>query len=103
MILTLETNGSLLYLFSSALEAESRLEAIDVENTEYEFCDDTGQRFVGEIIAPISKFGAGSFRLKPDGTPDRAVTASFVARARSLDQTCNGIKSLDDLRRLYVA
>src|ERR1039458_6569242 len=72
MILTLETNGSLLYLFSSALEAESRLEAIDVENTEYEFCDDTGQRFVGEIIAPISKFGAGSFRLKPDGTPDRS-------------------------------
>jgi hypothetical protein len=103
MILVLETNGSLLYLFSSALEAESHLEAIDVENSEYEFCDDTGQRFIGEIIAPVTKFGAGSFRLKPDGAPDRAVAASFVSRARSLDQTCNGIKSLDDLRRLYVA
>ena len=103
MILVMETNGSLLYLFLSALEAESHLEAIDVENREYEFCDDTGQRFVGEIIAPVTKFCAGSFSLKPDGTPDRALVATFVSRARSLDRTCNDIKSLDDLRRLYVA
>jgi hypothetical protein len=102
MILVLETNGSLLYLFSSALEVESHLEAIDVENSEYVFCDDTGQRFVGEIIAPVTKCGAGSFSLKPDGTPDRALVAAFVSHARSLDRTCNGIKSLDDLRRLYV-
>jgi len=99
MILVLETNGSLLYLFSSAAEIESHFEAIDVENSEYEFCDDAGQRFVGEIVSPVTKFRAGSFRLKLDGIPDRAVVASFLSRARSLDRGCGGIKSLDDLRR----
>jgi hypothetical protein len=101
MILVLETNGGLLYLFSSAAEAESHLEAIDIENDEYEFCDDTGQRFVGEFLKPVTKFGAGSFRLKPDGIPDRAIVSSFLSRARSLDRSCNGIKSLDDLRKIH--
>jgi hypothetical protein len=50
MILVLEINGALLHLFSSAAEVESYVEAIDVENSEYEFCDDSGQRFVVEII-----------------------------------------------------
>jgi hypothetical protein len=103
MIFVFETNGSLLYLFSSAAEAESHLEAIDIENNEYEFCDDTGQRFVGNVTKPITKFGAGSFNLKPDGKPDKAFIASFLSHARSLDQSCNGVKNLDDLRRLYVS
>jgi hypothetical protein len=95
MILVLETNSSLLNLFSSAAEAESHLEAIDIENEEYEFCDNTGQRFVGEVLKPVTKFVAGRFRLKPEGTPDRAVVASFLSRARLLDRSCNGIKSLE--------
>jgi len=99
MILVLETNGGLLYLFSSAAEVESHFEAIDVENGEYEFCDDTGQRFVGEIVSPATKFRAGKFCLKSDGIPDRAVVVSFLSRARSLERGCDGIKSLDDLRR----
>jgi hypothetical protein len=40
MMLVLETNGSLLYLYSSGAEAEAHLEAIDIENGEYEVCDD---------------------------------------------------------------
>jgi hypothetical protein len=103
MMLVLETNGSLLYLFSSGAEAESHLEAIDIENGEYEFCDDTGQRFVGEIIAPVTKFRAGGFRLKPDGVPDKAVVASFLFRARSLERACGDVKSLNDLRRAHGA
>jgi hypothetical protein len=102
MIFVLETNGNLLYLFSSALEVKSHLEAIDVENNEYEFCDDKGQRFVGEIVAPVTKFAAGSFSLKPDGIPNKSFVASFLSRARSLDRSCNGIQSLDDLRKLYA-
>lgn len=99
MVLVLENNGNLLYLFSSVLEAESRLEAIDVENQEYEFCDDVGQRFVGEITAPVTMLRSGSFRLHPEGLPDRTIIESFLNRARSLDRVCNGIKSLDDLRK----
>jgi hypothetical protein len=99
MMLVLEANGSLLHLFSSATEAESHLEATDIENGEYEFCDDTGQRYVGEVVAPVSSFQAGSFRLRADGAPDRAFVAAFLSRARSLERQCGGVMTLDDLRR----
>jgi len=99
MILVLETNGGLLYLFSSAAESESYLEAIDIENREYEFCDETGQRFVAELTAPVTALSAGGFRLRPDGLPDKAVVASFLGRARSLERGCDGVKTLDDLRK----
>ena len=55
MILVLEINGALLHLFSSAAEVESYVEAIDVENSEYEFCDDSGQRFVSPPTAKPAK------------------------------------------------
>ena len=103
MLLVLETNGSLLHLFSSATEAESHVEAIDIENGEYEFCDDTGQRFIGEVVAPVTTFRAGGFRLRPDGAPDRAVVASFLSRARSLERQCGVVRTLDDLRKTLVA
>ena len=90
-------------MFSSAAEAESYVEAIDIENGEYEFCDDTGQRFVGELIAPVGFFDAGSLRLRADGVPDRAVVASMLSRARSLERECDGVRTLDDLRRTHVA
>lgn len=103
MILVFETNGSLLHLFSSVSEAESRLEGIDIKNGEYEFCDDMGQRFVGEIVAPVTSFRAGSFHLKPDGAPDKAVVASFLFRTRSLERACDGVRSLNDLRKAHGA
>jgi hypothetical protein len=103
MILVLETNGSLLHLFSSATEAESQLEAVDIENGEYEFCDDTGQRFIVESIEPVTTFRAGSFRLRPDGAPDRTVVGTFLLRARSLERPCGGVRTLDDLRRANEA
>lgn len=103
MILVLETNGSILYLYPDVAEAESHLEAIDFENGEYEFCDDTGQRFVGEIITPVGYFRAGSFRLRPDGEPGRNVFTSIVSRAGSLDGECEGIRTLDDLRKTHLA
>ena len=100
MMLVLETNGSLLHLFSSAVEAESHLEAIDIENGEYEFCDDAGQRFVGEIVAPVTAFHAGSFLLRPTGVPNRALVVSLLSRARSLERQCGEVRTLDDLKRV---
>ena len=34
--------GNEIYLFNSIEEVESKLEAIDIENNEYEACDDDG-------------------------------------------------------------
>lgn len=102
MMLVLESCGSLLHLFSSATEAESHLEAIDIENGEYEFCDDTGQRFVGESTGPVTVFRAGSFRLRPDGAPDRKMVASFLMRARSLGRQCDGMRTLDELKARMI-
>jgi len=101
-MLVLEINGNLLYLFSSVADAESNLEAIDIENAEYEFCDTTGQRFLGEIIEPVTNFCNGSFCLKPDGKPDKSVVASFVFRTQALARTCGSVKSLNDLKRLPI-
>jgi hypothetical protein len=102
MILVLEINGSLLYLYPSVAETESHLEAIDIENNEYEICDASGQRFIGEIVEPLTKFRTGKFRLKPDGVPDKAVVASLLSRARTLDRICNGIKNLDELKQVCL-
>jgi len=103
MMLVLETKGSLLHLFSTTTEAELHLETIDIENGEYEFCDDTGQRYVGEVVSPVTTFQAGSFNLRPHGAPDRALVASVLSRARSLDRQCGGVRTLDDLRRACAA
>jgi hypothetical protein len=103
MMLVLEINGGLLHLFSSAAEVESYVEAIDIENGEYEFCDDSGQRFVGEIIQPTGLFRSGRVRLAPVGVPDQTLVASFVSRARTLERRCDGFQTLDDLRRTHVA
>jgi hypothetical protein len=99
MVIALEKDDASLFLFASAAEAEVAFEAIDVEHGEYEFCDDAGQRFVGEMVSPVGKFRAGSYHLKPDGAPDRAVVASLLCHARSLERGCAGIESLEELRR----
>ena len=101
MILVLETNCGLLHLFSSAAEAESYVEAIDIENGEYEFCDDSGQRFVGEITQPTGLFRSGEVRLAPVGVPEQALVVSFLSRARTLERGCDGFQTLDDLRRTH--
>ena len=43
MILAIDKHGAL-FVFASTREAESWLEAIDVQEEEMEFCDTTGQR-----------------------------------------------------------
>ena len=101
MMLVLETNGGLVHLFTSSTEAEFHLEALDVANREYEFCDEAGQRFVGEIVSPVTAFCPGDFKLRPDGAPDMAVLDSVLLRPCRLERACCGVRSLDDLRRLH--
>jgi hypothetical protein len=103
MVIALEKDDGSLFLFDSIGEAEAEFEAIDVENSEYEFCDHTGQRFVAEITAPVRAFRAGSYRLQPIGTPDGQLVSRLVAQASCLARAVSGIQSIDDLRRTYVA
>jgi hypothetical protein len=97
MILVLDKDKSL-YLFSSPSEAEAQLEAIDIENGDYCFCDDTGQKFVAEITSPVAAFRSGHFRLAPEGASDAELLTSFLARARSLERAYGELRTLDDLR-----
>jgi hypothetical protein len=99
MILALEKDDGSLHLFASVAEAEAHFEAIDVENNEYEFCDETGQRFTGEIVAPITAFRAGSYRLRAIGYSDPALVSSFISRGSYLAKGCGGVQSLEDLKR----
>ncbi len=98
MILALEKDDASLHLFASVSEAETHFETIDVENGEYEFCDERGQRLVPEIVTPVSAFGAGRYRLRPTGIPERALFASLISRAQYLAKGCEGIQSLEDLK-----
>jgi hypothetical protein len=96
MLLVLDSDREL-YLFSTIAEAEAELEAIDIENEEYDFCDESGQRFRDEITSPVTRVGAGAFRLVPEGGPDTALPLTFWASARHLAQACGEIITLDDL------
>jgi hypothetical protein len=99
MLLVLETRSGVLSLFPSAGAAEARLEAIDVENSEFEFCAAGGQRLVGTLTAPVTAFDPGKFQLRPHGAPDIANVAGILGRARVLAQPYREAATLDDLRR----
>ena len=99
MILAIDTKA-VLYLFDSEDQVVTDFEAIDVENKEYEFCDDAGRRLDAEITKPVTRFRGGAFRLVSYGTPDRDLPIQFFRRARELGRACSGITSLEGLRTL---
>ncbi len=86
-----------LYLFATIPEAEAWLEAIDIEGEEYDFCDESGQRFAAEITSPVTTFRAGTFRLVAQGERDNSLPLTFWASARHLSKACGKIMTLDDL------
>jgi hypothetical protein len=55
MLLVLDKDACL-YIFDSIDAAESDLEAIDIENDEYQFCDESGQPYVGELVPSRGMF-----------------------------------------------
>ena len=96
MLLALDTDREL-YLFATPGEAEAALEVIDIENDEYDFCDESGQRFTAKITSPVTTFQPGAFQLAPESEPDAALPFTFWASARHLAQPCGEILTLDDL------
>jgi hypothetical protein len=96
MLLVLDSDREL-YLFATIPEAEADLEAIDIESEEYDFCDESGQRFRAEITSPVRGVQSGAFQLVSEGEPDASLPLTFWASARHLAKGCGEIMTLDDL------
>ena len=80
MLLVFDRNNSL-SIYQSSSDAEAGLETIDIENGEYEFCDETGQPYVGDVLKLVTKWSGGDFRIVPRGARDPGLPLSFVLRA----------------------
>jgi hypothetical protein len=101
MLLVLERDGCL-HVLDSVAAAHYHLETIDIENHEYEFCDDSGQPYIGEVIKTPGFFGRYDFRILPDGLPDPALPLSFISRAKHLEvDKATPFKTLDDARAYF--
>ena len=99
MILAIDTDN-LLHLFESIKEACNCIEAIDIENNEYEFCDEIGQKYKPSILSPVTTFRAGTFTLKPIGEPDKNILISIITKSKSLDTVVDNINNLDELKKI---
>ena len=107
MILALDKHAAL-YIFSSTKEAERELEAIDVQQGEFEFCDSNGQRYSITYSVPpkMSRLGAveiGAFKLGAAGQIDPALPLGFIERAAHVEHTSISelatIQALKDILR----
>ena len=102
MLLVLEKNGCLLHVFDSVDAAHRDLETIDIENHEYDFCDDSGQPYIGEVIKTPGFFGRYDFHIVPHGSADPDLPLSFVSRAEQLEvNKATPFKTLDDARAYF--
>lgn len=86
MILLLRHDDGALVLFESLQDVTRHLEAIDIENGEYEFCDSSGQRFLGVVTRAVGTFRPGAFELRPEGPPDPANAIALLDRAVRLEE-----------------
>lgn len=83
--------------FESPEKPPNWIETIDVKNQEYQFCDDTGQRYVGKI-KKRGFFSADTFELIPDGPPDRANLAKMLDEAEMIEAG-DRFATLEELRK----
>ena len=102
MILALDRHAAL-YVFSSAEDAELELEAIDVQQDEFEFCDAAGQRYAVVYTSPpkVSRLGIdiGAFKLAASDGIDPQLAERFVERAAHIEHTSiPAITSIEVLR-----
>ena len=83
MILMLR-DDNIIEIFESPADLPRQLEAIDIENEEYRFCDERGQRYVGFITRKVGVFTRGAFELRPEGQPELGNVVSLIDQAVGL-------------------
>jgi len=69
--------GNEIYLFNSIEEVESKLEAIDIENNEYEACDDDGFIYKFKLIEPPGALKSGKFKIVRTNEKDIDLPKSY--------------------------
>lgn len=72
-------------VFDTPEKPPNWIEAIDIENEEYSFCDDHGQRYVGVVTQLEGWSRPASFELRPVGAPDIAIAIALVDRAVAIE------------------
>ena len=72
-------------IFDSPSSPPDWIEAIDIENGEYQFCDDAGQRYVGEITRPGGFFRQAEWQLRPEGEPAIKNVLDLIERAQEIE------------------
>jgi hypothetical protein len=101
MLLVLDTDGCL-NIFNSVDAAQHHLEAIDIENNEYEFCDESGQPYAGELLPSRGMFsGDPGFRIVRRGSPDPSLPQSLINRTKHFWPKGTPFKTLDDARAYF--
>jgi len=68
-------------LFDSQDNPPDCLEAVDVMNGEYFFCDDDGQRYVGAVTRSVGGSYPVEYRLRPDGEPSLSLAMNLAETA----------------------
>jgi hypothetical protein len=91
-----------LLLFDSPDKPPDWLEAVDVLNGEYSFCDDDGQRYEGVITRSAGWLHAHEYVLRPVGAPDIANALELVDRAVMIEPNA-WHADLESLRRYLAA
>jgi predicted GTPase len=54
-------DDQVIQIFEAPSTVRDAIEAIDIENQEYQFCDENGQRYIGVITESIGWFRSGNF------------------------------------------
>ena len=98
MMLVLEKDDGRLMTFPSGYEAEGYCELIDVENGEYEFCDDDGQIYLHAVTKKSAFFSSGDYILAPVGTSDVQNALRLIGNARCFDDRGCDLGSIDGLK-----
>lgn len=101
MIFAFDTCG-VLRLYESETFVIKDIEAIDIENHEYEFCDHYGRKISAEITKPITRMRGGDFKLNYSNSIDPLLPMQFLDKAKELGNTCLGISTLNELREFLA-
>jgi hypothetical protein len=94
MILAMDKHSAL-YVFTSTEDAQQQLEAIDVQQGAFEFCDTSGQRYVPEFtrparvrrLGPLGIVDVGLFTLVAQGDIDSTLPERLIERAAHMEHT----------------
>lgn len=85
-------------VFDSPEVPPNWIEWIDVQNGEYQFCDDQGQQYVGIVTQPKGWIKQPTFALRPEGAPNLKNVPDLIDKAHSLESNAH-FPDLASLRR----